>query len=458
MVFINRTSREITVPAGTMLSTATGNNVRFVTTARAMLAPNGRAAAPVEALDAGPAGNVRAGTVTRVEGPLGLSLLVANEANFSGGTTAQKGVVTEEDKVRLQEQLLEELKRQALERLNERVKGEGFIPPESVSFLALSPTFTPFVGEVSPDLYLSMSVQAVGLAADCDAATGLLGPGCRSPCPGHTIDFRYGALQPRLGACWRTRKTLVFTLTGEGTLLRRDQMRAPCGARSFGLPPAEAKQVLARAILRWPVHRNRSGAGLAAVCRADQAAGLALAHPRQGGLGCSGAGGDEEVSAYAYRDCVTLFVAGRYARCTHHVTRYDCPIVTILSSPFDLEAACWPLTWARRALARRFATRAGILATPLGVLRRHATRAEDYAEIAALVAAGEGRGRARRPAAGQPGQEGQQARWVRRYAGRLAGSLPVPLASGTRAIRRLMPTAWSARAAAGRRAMRRPRR
>ena len=142
VVFINRTGRAITVPAGTVLSTATGNNVQFVTTVEAALAPNGRAVASAEALDAGPAGNARAGTVTRVEGPLGLSLLVANEANFSGGTTAKMGVVTEEDKVRLQEQLLEELKRQAMERLDERTQGALFMPRESVSFLTLSPTFT----------------------------------------------------------------------------------------------------------------------------------------------------------------------------------------------------------------------------------------------------------------------------------------------------------------------------
>ena len=127
VVFINRTGREITVPAGTILATATGNNVQFATTTAASLPPNGRGAASAEALDAGPAGNARAGTVTRVEGPLGLSLLVANEANFSGGATAKKGVVTEEDKVRLQEQLFEELKRQAIERLDERTAGERFI-------------------------------------------------------------------------------------------------------------------------------------------------------------------------------------------------------------------------------------------------------------------------------------------------------------------------------------------
>ena len=74
----------------------------------------------------------------------------------------------------------------------------------------------------------------------------------------------------------------------------------------------------------------------------------------------------------------------------------------------------------------------GSLATPLGVLRRHPTRAEDFAEIAAWVA----RERAVGVLVGMPlgsagetrPRAGAEARWVRRYAGRLAGALTVPVA------------------------------
>lgn len=70
----------------------------------------------------------------------------------------------------------------------------------------------------------------------------------------------------------------------------------------------------------------------------------------------------------------------------------------------------------------------GMFATPLTVLRRRRTRAEDFAEIAALVR----REHAVGVLVGLPldsaGLAGAQARWVRRYAGRLAGALEVPLA------------------------------
>ena len=101
----------------------------------------------------------------------------------------------------------------------------------------------------------------------------------------------------------------------------------------------------------------------------------------------------------------------------------------ILSSPFDLPPGrllALDLGQARHGAA--VCDEAGILATPLTVLRRHPTRAEDFAELAAVVR----RERVVGVLAGLPldsqGQEGQQARWVRRYAGRLAGALPVPVA------------------------------
>lgn len=75
----------------------------------------------------------------------------------------------------------------------------------------------------------------------------------------------------------------------------------------------------------------------------------------------------------------------------------------------------------------------GLLASPVAVLRRRPTRAEDFAEIAAIVrregVVGVLIGLPRAGGSDDPDAvEGPQARWTRRYAGRLAGALPVPLA------------------------------
>lgn len=115
--------------------------------------------------------------------------------------------------------------------------------------------------------------------------------------------------------------------------------------------------------------------------------------------------------------------------------------MAILPSAFDLPAGrlvALDLGHARTGVA--VCDPEGLLASPRGVLKRHPTRAQDYAEIAALVARERAAGvlvglplnsapvnsdaPADSAAAGAP----QQARWVRRYAGRLAAHLPVPVA------------------------------
>ena len=243
VVLINRGGIPVTVPSGTLVSTATGNNVQFATQADAPLAPNGRAAVPVSAVLPGPGGNVRAGTITRVEGPLALSVLVANDAPTTGGTLAKVGVVTEDDQKLLEAQLFERLKQQAFGKLMERVESGSFIPPESVEYLAMSPTFTPFVGEVSPDLSLSMSAQAVGLAVDSGAGSEAARARLQSAMPpgtrliSDTIRFIPGSVtvtDPR---------TVSFDITAEGRLLRQVDASSVRGT-VLGMEPDEAASLL----------------------------------------------------------------------------------------------------------------------------------------------------------------------------------------------------------------------
>ncbi len=243
VILANRTSREITVPAGTVVATATGNNVRFVTMADVPLAPGGRATVPIEAVLPGPGGNVRAGTITQIEGPLSLSVVAANDAPTSGGALAQMGVVTEDDKQALQEQLFEQLKKTAYERLVEKIGPGTFVPLESVNYLALSPTFTPFVGEVADELTLNMTVQAVGLSVDLRAAQEIALRRLQDAMPrgsrliSDTIRFIPGAVAVP------DAKTITFELTAQGTLRRGIDSNALRGA-VVGLSAADAAAVL----------------------------------------------------------------------------------------------------------------------------------------------------------------------------------------------------------------------
>ncbi len=243
VVIINRTARTLTIPAGTIVSTATGYNVRFTTLAEAPLAPNARATVPIEATLPGLDGNVRAGTITQVEGPLALSVIVANDGATGGGTLARVGVVTEDDKTNLQAQLFEQLKKTAYERLAEKIGPGTFVPAESVTYLALSPAFTPFVGEVAPELTLNMTVQAVGLSVDTTAAQQIGMKRLQDTMPqgtrliSDTVRFIPGSVSVP------DEKRILFDMTAEGTLLRGID-RGAVRAAAAGLSTVEATRAL----------------------------------------------------------------------------------------------------------------------------------------------------------------------------------------------------------------------
>jgi putative Holliday junction resolvase len=113
--------------------------------------------------------------------------------------------------------------------------------------------------------------------------------------------------------------------------------------------------------------------------------------------------------------------------------------MSILSSPFDLPTGrLLALDLGQARIGVAVCDEAGLLATPLTVLRRRDTRAEDFAAIADIVRRERASGilvgmpSAGGSLAGAEGEgapaAGEQARWTRRYAGRLAGALEVPVA------------------------------
>ncbi|MDQ1301871.1 MAG: Baseplate protein [Chloroflexota bacterium] len=120
----------------------------------------------------------------------------------------------------MQTQLFAQLKKDAYDRLSEKIGPGTFVPPESVSYLALSPTFTPFVGEVASELTLNMTVQAVGLSVDTRAAQTIglsrlqdaMPPGTRLI--SDSVRFIPGAVSVP------DEKTVKFELTSQGVLLR----------------------------------------------------------------------------------------------------------------------------------------------------------------------------------------------------------------------------------------------
>ncbi|MEW5719101.1 MAG: baseplate J/gp47 family protein, partial [Chloroflexota bacterium] len=115
VVFTNLRAEETIVPQGIVVVTSAGVPIRFTTT-NTVTVPSGvgaRAEAPIQAVDPGPAGNVKELSINAVEGSMALSVRVINTQPTVSGSLRPVRVVTEADKKKLEEQLLAQLKQGA---------------------------------------------------------------------------------------------------------------------------------------------------------------------------------------------------------------------------------------------------------------------------------------------------------------------------------------------------------
>ena len=121
VVFTNLGEEPVAIPDGASLRSAQQAEPRFLTTEAATL-PGGQGSqveVPVTAASGGPKGNLPAGAVDAIDGPLGLAATVINPEPITGGTEELASVVAEADRTGLQVRLLEEMQALAAVRLVE---------------------------------------------------------------------------------------------------------------------------------------------------------------------------------------------------------------------------------------------------------------------------------------------------------------------------------------------------
>ena len=160
------------------------------------------------------------------------------------GREAETGkYIVDWDMVLDESELFEQLKQQALERLDERTRGQKYIPAESVTYLELSPTFTPFVGEIASELYLSMSVQAIGLAVDMSSGNSAALARLQTAMPSGTRLISDTVRYTPSAVTLEDARTVAFSVVAQGTLLRGIDT-AEVRSSVLGLSPAEAEQLL----------------------------------------------------------------------------------------------------------------------------------------------------------------------------------------------------------------------
>jgi hypothetical protein len=107
----NKSTRVLNLPAGIRVSSKSG--VLLETIDGVIISPGRTQPAPVRAVKPGPSGNLVAGEVNHVEGPLALSLQATNPEPISGGAQAWRSAVTQADLDELRSALSEQVRQQA---------------------------------------------------------------------------------------------------------------------------------------------------------------------------------------------------------------------------------------------------------------------------------------------------------------------------------------------------------
>jgi len=177
VTFSNVGRQPVRIPAGTTVSTATGTQVSFRTTQPVNLegGVGTRSTAPIEALEEGTQGNVRANTISTVQGSLRLRVRVSNPGGTTGGSSTLVSVVTQSDKDRLLDELKIQVAEMAVNYLQDEVEPGEWMPPEAVQTVVMSQLFDQFNDDEAGELQLNLRSLIQGTAVNDADVTFAMG-------------------------------------------------------------------------------------------------------------------------------------------------------------------------------------------------------------------------------------------------------------------------------------------
>ena len=166
VVFTNLSDREVDIPSGLVVSTVGESAIRYTTT-RAGTAEPGPGTTidlPVRAIQPGETGNIAAGEIKAIEGPLGIELTAANPRPFSGGRDLDSLAPNARDYDRLSARLSESLRQTALAELRTALEPgdvliENSLQPSRTLEEIFQPAEIQAANELSLHLRLEFSAQ-----------------------------------------------------------------------------------------------------------------------------------------------------------------------------------------------------------------------------------------------------------------------------------------------------------
>jgi hypothetical protein len=177
VIFINQTESEVEIPIGTTVTTSAGTPIQFRTTSDARLAAgNGQQLeVPIEALtgSSGTQGNVDAGLINTVVGPLEDQVTVRNIAPTTGGQSRTLPEVSADDQERLLAMVRQQLQSQAYLAMLPNLSPSQTIIVETLRIAEERSDWTKFSakpGDLADTLSLTMNVVVEALVIDSQLA------------------------------------------------------------------------------------------------------------------------------------------------------------------------------------------------------------------------------------------------------------------------------------------------
>lgn len=160
--FENLTQFEVAIPAGTVIFSLGESPVRFATLNSTRITPGIEefVEVPIEAVQAGAAGNLPANALQAIEGSLGLSAIVTNPEPTDGGSDQTAIGASEADRDQLRQSLLDDLTSRAEVNLQSQVAPDDLLLLDTMAVSqTLTETFSPAPDQPGTSLTLHMRVE-----------------------------------------------------------------------------------------------------------------------------------------------------------------------------------------------------------------------------------------------------------------------------------------------------------
>lgn len=220
VTFVNRIAQPVVIPAGTRVSTSTGERIEFQTTQQ--ITVPGRVGAEVDveviALELGKKGNLPPDKVNRVDGVLSAQLNVRNLTEIGGGSGEFRNAVRVEDVERLRDQIYDIIIEEAKAEMKRELTVEEALAEDSLRVVyTYLESSSHFVGEVTNELTMEIRAEVHSTAVNDDVAIGLVETAVADSIPSgfklvrESVEISDGTV---LGVDAQGRVSLELTATG----------------------------------------------------------------------------------------------------------------------------------------------------------------------------------------------------------------------------------------------------